>query len=241
VHLKLIEKSNRKLRFRNTRGRGWVFVAIGVLLAGASLSASGASALITALFCMACLGAGGWVVLRRAEITLDLLARRFDGRRGYWPSPRTYGGSLDRIECVRLRRSRRQRADGTAADIDDCDWLVCLELPDWPPMVVFWSRNETKAVEPSEPPADGSIIWRDDNGLATIELARGGYLRGAWFPLLFGSAFLTAGGILLSSATGLLPFLPSQGFAWIGGTLFSLAGEQTQLWLCRTLQQLVAR
>ena len=134
--------SQTEMRLAHSFIGGWIFAAIGggVAWAGANLVDPGAGRwMVTGMgLLFAAIGIGGG--LWRFDLTLDLMARVYRGRRGFWPSPRRLSGSLDELEGVVLTRSWRRSKNSSHAV-----WIVNLAFRDWDkPTSVFETTDESK-------------------------------------------------------------------------------------------------
>ncbi len=90
--------------------------------------------------------AGLYGVLRRFDLTLDMVARRYRGRRGMWPNPEPFEGSFDDLREVTLDirwvRSRGQRDSHQ----ERAQWRVALVVGGWDkPVGLLATHDEGKA------------------------------------------------------------------------------------------------
>jgi len=135
--------SNTELCLSHFYPGGWIVAAIGFGLAWAGVNlvedVFGRWILIVTGVIFSLLGVGGG--LWRYNLTMDLMARVYHGRRGFWPSTRRLQGSLNELQGVMLTRTWR-RSDDTA----HAAWIVSFRFEGWKkPVSVFQTANEAKA------------------------------------------------------------------------------------------------
>lgn len=137
----LRRQSDSELRFAHSILSGWIFAAIGC--AGVYFGVwQTDSAMVKWLGIgmgglFALMGVGG--ALWRYELTLDLMARSYRRRRGFWPTPRKLQGSLSELRGVLLTRSWRM-GDNSQHPI----WVVNLEFQGWDKPVSFYETTSER-------------------------------------------------------------------------------------------------
>ncbi len=140
-------ESDSELRLAHPYVSGWIFVLIGgaVAWAGLRFVEAGFGRWLTTgmgiLFGLIGLGGGLW----RYELTLDLMARCYRGRRGFWPSPRPLQGSLEELAGVVLTRQWRRSSSSEGTSSEHAVWVVSLEFDGWKePVSLFETSSEKK-------------------------------------------------------------------------------------------------
>jgi hypothetical protein len=138
----LKRESDTELRFEHSILSAWIFAAIGCAAAyfgSRYIDPPVARWMVTGMGALfAALGVGG--ALWRYELTLDLVARSFRRRRGFWPSPRILQGSLSELNGVLLTRTWRRGENSESAV-----WVVSLDFQSWEKSVrVFETTSERK-------------------------------------------------------------------------------------------------
>lgn len=138
----LKQESDTELHFEHSILSGWLFAGIGCAVAylGWHYVDSPFARWMTIGMgvVFAALGVGG--ALWRYELALDLLARTYRRRRGFWPSPRTQQGPLSELDGVLLTRTWRRNEDSESAV-----WVVSLDFRGWEkPVRVFETTSERK-------------------------------------------------------------------------------------------------
>lgn len=79
----------------------------------------------------------------RFHLTLDLFARRYTLRKGFWPNVRATQGSFDDIEHVRLTREVRRSSGKSQHEYDA--WVIYLPFPGDEPVTLAEYRDEAEA------------------------------------------------------------------------------------------------
>ncbi len=141
----LIREDDREMFFAHRPLAGIVFMLIG----GAVIYFFSTSPLVNeqlarwifaaagVLFVLAGFGAALW----RCELRLDLAARTYRRRKGFWPAPKDLRGSLDELEAVTLS-SRMERSDKNTYTV----WSVSLKFRTWEEQArIMESRNDVAA------------------------------------------------------------------------------------------------
>jgi len=235
----LKRESDQALHFAHTHLAGWLFA-----LVGAGMATAGAMRLdgpgywlvvfVGGFFAIIGFGAAMW----RYEIHIDLTSRSYRGRRGFWPSTRKFGGSLDELNGVVLNRIWRR--DSSSAGSGDTMWVVSLEFEGWErPVSVFETRREARAYRQfkhlaerlqidaidrtgrpvasrliTAPPAASGIDSSIDPQTTSIALPALGFSLGSISLMLLGLPFLGLGGFALLVLGG-----------WTLGPIFLLLGS----------------
>ena len=135
-------ESDSELRFAHSILGGWIFAGIGCAVVYFGVWHADANPARWMAIGMggffAAIGVGG--ALWRYQLIVDLTARSYRCRRGFWPSPRTVEGSLSELAGVLLTRSWR-RSDKSEHPV----WVVSLDFRGWnKPVSFFETTSERK-------------------------------------------------------------------------------------------------
>jgi len=152
-NVRLVSDTANELRFSHSHMGGWVFLAIGAGIAWFGIQrleetfGSWLMGGMGILFALIGLGAAFW----RNDLRLDLLARHYSGRRGFWPSPKPVSGSLDELEGVILSRSWRRSSSSNGGSSEHVVWQLGLDFRGWEsPLTFYETHNERQAHEKLE-------------------------------------------------------------------------------------------
>ncbi len=140
-------ESDSELRLAHSYVSGWIFVLIGAAITWAGLrfveDGFGQWLMSGMGILFGLIGLGG--ALWRYELTLDLMARCYRGRRGFWPSPRSLQGSLKELAGVVLTRQWRRSSSSEGTSSEHAVWVVSLEFEGWEePVSLFETSSEKK-------------------------------------------------------------------------------------------------
>jgi hypothetical protein len=146
--VRLRKESQTEIYFAHPYWSGWIFAMIGAGF-GVLPWKTGAEPPVlwlflgmSGLFTLLGIGAGFW----RLELRLDLMARTYRRRRGFWPAVRTTMGSLDEIKAVILTRKWRSTGSSGSSSTQRVVWTVSLGFENQSDSVsISDSRNEQEA------------------------------------------------------------------------------------------------